>query len=197
MSTSTLYWDTRLKLILLLLLTVTSSAAPKRKISPYQAKIDECVASKFPVSKIDSNRKLYAALIENFSLQGSETTFREVLFKEQNEMRKLRFEEGVVRIFKIADDQSLQKIMTEELGYNPSGTGLRYRSKTPEARMNELLAKAEIKSDFVKTTEYRSKQVLLNIIWTDNEIKAISADLPGGKKLECQRKQAADICDCH
>ena len=173
-----------------------SSFAQKRKLSPYQAKIDECVASKFSVSKIDSNRKLYDALIKNFSLQGSETTFREVLFKEQNEARKLRYEDGVVKIFKIAEDESLQKISTEELGYKPSGSGVRYRSQTPEARLNELLAKAEIKSDFVKTTEYRSKQVLLNIIWTDNEIKAISADLPGGKKLECQRKQAADICDC-
>jgi hypothetical protein len=185
-----------LKFAVILLLALGSHAVAKKKLSPFQAKIDQCVASKFLVSKIDNNKKLYAALVENFSLQGSETTFREVLYKEQGETRKLRFEDGVVRIFRVADDESLSKLSTEELSYKPSGSGVRYRAQTPEARINELLAKAEIKSDFAKTTEYRSKQVLLNIVWTDNQIKEISADLPGGKRLECQRKQASDICEC-
>lgn len=185
-----------MKFFLLIFFVVAAEASQKKKLSPFQAKIDQCVASKFPVNKIDSSKKLYAALVENFSLQGSETTFREVIYKELGETRKLRFEDGMVRIFRIDEDESLSKLSTEELGYKPSGSGARYRAKTPEARMNELLAKAEIKSDFAKTTEYRSKQVLLNISWSDNQIKEISADLPGGKKLECQRKLAADICEC-
>ena len=174
-----------------------TASAQKRKLSPYQTNIDRCVTSKASVAKIDSNKKLYAFLAQNFSLQGSETTFREVLFNEAGEVRKLRYEDGVVKIFKVSEDESLKKLSTEELGYLPSGGGARYKSKTPEARLNELLAKAEIKNDFTKTVEYRSKQVLLNIIWSDNQIKSISADLPGGKKLECLRKQAADICECH
>lgn len=182
--------------LVLVLVSLKAFAEKKQKLSPFQVNIDQCVQSAFAVAKIDSNKKLYSALVENFALLGSETTFREALYKEAGELKKLKYEDQVARIYSVADDESIKLISTEELGYKPATTGARYKISTPEARLNELLIHAEFKSDFVKTREYRSKQVLLNLAWSDGQIKNLSAELPGGKKLECSRKATADICTC-
>ena len=188
-----------MKLFFALLLTVTAVFAgeKKTKLSPYQKHIDNCFKSQFSVAKMDTNKKLYRALNDNFALLGSETTFREVLYREGGEVRKLKYEDHLVRIFKVNEDESIKLLSEEELGYKPSTIGARYKTATPEARLNELLIHAEIKTDYIKTREYRSKQVLLNIVWSDNQIKALSAELPENKRLECQRKDSLDICDCH
>jgi hypothetical protein len=60
------------------------------------------------------------------------------------------------------------------------------------------LNRAEIKSDFVKTSEYRSKQLSLELVWSDDQIRKLNAKIEGEKPrtLECIRRETSDICEC-
>lgn len=176
------------------------SVRPQR-LSPFQSKINECFKGQVDVKDLLQLKKLYIQIVSSFNLHSSETIFREVVYMQKNEKRKLRYENGVVTIFRIEDDEKAVVLSEEKLSGTTKSTtndSLRYKTKSLEAQLDQLLTSAQIKSDFIKTTEYRSKQLTLNLVWSDGAIKNLTAQFADEKnKLECQRKDLIDICDCH
>ena len=168
-----------------------------KKLSPFQASIDKCLSGQVNVKDLLDDKKLYLEIVKNFTLQASETTFREVIFMRAGQKQKLHFEDGVVQIYKIDADENVTLISTENLMKAPKDDGMRYKTRSLETRLDEFLTGGEIKSDFMKTTEYRSKQLVLNLVWSDGAIKNLTAQFTSEKqKLECQKKDIADICEC-
>lgn len=172
-----------------------------RKLSPFQSRINECFAGQVDVKDLLQLKKLYIQIVNNFTLHASETTFREVVYMQKNEKRKLRYEGGVVSIYRIEDDEKAILLSEEKLGETSkasSNDSLRYKTKSPESHLDQILTTAQIKSDFIKTTEYRSKQLTLNLVWSDGVIKNLTAEFANQKnKLDCKKKDSIDICDCH
>lgn len=168
-----------------------------KKPSPYQVQIDKCFTGALPIAELYNNKQLYYEITKKFTLQASETTYREVVYTVGNERRKLKYEDGKATVYKVDSDEKLTLISTEQLGKDPKSSGMRYKIVGREAILNQYLSQAKIVSDFMKTTEYRSKQVILNLAWSDSQIKSLGVQFEGEtKKLECIRKDTADICDC-
>lgn len=182
-----------------LLLSLSASAIDKKnkKLSPFQSRIDQCFIGQVEVKNLVTLKQLYLEIVKKYALRASETTYREVTYSLGAEKRKLRFEDGVVQMFKIESDDKVTLISKEELANDSQNDKLRYKIKSPEARLDQLLNRAEIKSDFIKTTEYREKQLVLNLVWSDGEIRNLNAQFSADRmKLDCQKKSTADICDC-
>lgn len=185
-------------LIFVLSLSVQAQTKKVKKLSPYQSAIDKCFEGQLPVADLFENKKLYFEITKLFTLQASETTYREVDYVQDSEKRKLRFEDGVVKIYKVDSDENVNLIRTEDMSEPNKHTGMRYKIKSLEAKLNELLNRASIRSDFIKTTEYRSKQLQLELSWDSQNIKKLTARFGPDKKqvLECQRPSTQDICEC-
>lgn len=185
-------------LIFVFSLSVQAQTKKTKKLSPYQSAIDKCFEGQLPVTDLFENKKLYFEITKLFTLQASETTYREVDYVQDSEKRKLRFEDGVVKIYKVDSEQNVNLIRTEDMSEAGKHTGMRYKIKSLEAKLNELLNRASIRSDFIKTTEYRSKQLQLELSWDSQNIKKLTARFGPDKKqvLECQRPSTQDICEC-
>lgn len=182
------------------ILSLSASALDKKnkKLSPFQSRIDQCFIGQIDVKNLVDLKQLYMEVVKTYALRASETVYREVIYSVGSEKRKLRYEDGFAQIFKIDADDKVSLISTEALGKDPQNDKLRYKTKSPEARLDQLLNRAEIKSDFIKTVEYREKQLVLNLVWSDGQIRNLSAQFSADRmKLDCQKKSAADICDCH
>ena len=190
----------RVALTIALFLSLNAGAAEKKvkkSLSPYQQAIKKCFEDQVDVGGVVDNKKLYLEIVKAFPLQASETTFREVLYAVGGENRKLRLEDGVVQIFKIDADEKVQLLSSDDVNRFSNSNGMRYKLKGIEAKIAERLIRAEIKSDFVKTSEYRAKQLTLNLVWLNGQIKNLTALISGEKlKLECQKLDLADICEC-
>jgi hypothetical protein len=185
-------------LIFLLSVSVFALDPKNKKLTPFQERINECFSGQIDVKNLVDLKQVYLEIVRNFPLRASETTYREVIYRDGNEKRKLRLEDGVVQIFKIEADDKVTLISTENITKDAPSDKLRYKTKSPEARLDQLLNRGEIKSDFIKTNEYRSKQLVLNLVWSDGLIREMSVQFGAEKrKLDCQKKSAADICDCH
>jgi len=138
-------------------------------------------------------------VIEKFyALSTSETLYREVLYSQKGEQKKLKFEDGLIQIYRIDDeDDSLSLLSSEKFGERVEDYQVRHKLRNAEARINQLLFRADIKSDYQKIKETRAKQVVLNIIWSDSQIKSLNIEFSGAKKvLSCIQKEQADICTC-
>ena len=169
-----------------------------KKLSPYQGAIDRCFEGRIPSASLYDNKKLYFEITKAFTLQASETTFREVDFVQDGERRKLRYEEGLVKIYKIDSDDNVNLIKTEDMNEPGKNSGMRYKVNSVEAKLNQHLNRAIVKSDFFKTEEFRSKQLSLELVWDSEKIKKLTAKFGPEKKqiLECQRSSTQDICEC-
>jgi len=184
---------------LVLFLSVSTFGIDKKnkKLSPFQSKIDQCFIGQIEVKNLVEIKELYLEIVKNYALRASETVYREVVYSVGTEKRKLRFEDGTVQIFKVDSEDNVALLSTETLSKDPQNDKLRYKTKSPEARLDQLLNRAEIKSDFVKTVEYRDKQLVLNLVWSDGKIRNLNAQFSADRmKLDCQKKSSADICDC-
>ncbi|MEQ1723908.1 MAG: hypothetical protein ABL930_12090 [Pseudobdellovibrio sp.] len=172
-------------------------AQKKVKLNPFQTNLQSCFGTQIDVLKIDNYKKLYKAIEQAYSLISSETLFREVLYKQKGELKKLKYEAGQIQIFRVDEDDNSNLISSEKIGQKTDGYELRQKSLSPEARINQLLFRADIRSDFIKIKEVRVKQLDLNIIWSDSRIKSLTALFGAGKKtLTCNQLEAVDICSC-
>lgn len=185
-------------LIFIFSLNVQAQAKKVRKLSPYQAAIEKCFEGQIPAALLYDNKKLYFEITKAFTLQASETTFREVDFTQDGERKKLRYEEGAVKIYKIDSDENVNLVKTEDMFDAGKNSGMRYKVNSVEAKLNQHLNRAVIKSDFFKTEEFRSKQLSLELVWDSGNIKKLTAKYGAEKKqiLECQRPSTQDICEC-
>lgn len=194
-------------MIVFLLLSLSLSAGrvfaqKKFVLSPFQANVQNCIDSKIDIKKIDTNKKLYDTLKQFYPLISFETLFREVEYSMKGEQKKLKYEAGVIQIFNVVDDDEvLELVSTEKFDENKPGALTRHKIRSAEARMNQLLFRADIKSDFQKIKEVRAKKLELNIVLADSQIKSLAVEFtgnkPGEKKtLNCQQKDQTDICNC-
>ncbi len=194
-------YDKHMKIIFLILffsLSIQAQSKRVKKNSPYQSAIENCFVGSVPASQINDNRRLYHEISKVFILLASETTFREVSYVESGVSKKLRFEDGIVQLFEVDKDQNVNLVKTDNLAQDIKNNSMRYKVNSPEARINQILNRAEIKSDFVKTSEYRSKQLSLELVWSDDQIRKLNAKIEGEKPrtLECIRRETSDICEC-
>ncbi len=173
-------------------------AEKKVLLTPFQTNIQNCTDKKFDVLKIDSNKKLYDALDKFYALATSETLYREVVYTQKGEERKMKFEDGVIQIFTVeGEDDTFKLLSSEKFGEKKEDYQARHKVRSAEARINQLLFRAEIKTDYQKVKETRAKQVIMNITWSDGQIKSLSIEFSGEKKaLSCIQKELADICNC-
>lgn len=173
-------------------------AQKKAVLAPFQASIKECLNKSIDVKKIDTNKKLYDVVKQHYPLSSNETLFREVSYSLKGQEKKLKFEDGVIQIYDVnEDDESLKLTSSEKFDENKVDALSRHKIRSADARINQLLFRADIKSDYQKTKEIRSKQVELNIIWSDNQIKSLNIDFLTEKKvLSCLQKDRTDICNC-
>lgn len=181
-----------------LLFSHNSWAQKKETLTPFQTNIQRCVDKKIDVKSIDNNKKLYDAIEQFYALSSSETLYREVQYTQKGELKKLKLEDGVVQIFNVEDEDGTIKLLsTEKFGEKKEDNLVRYKFRSVEAKMNQLLFRADIKSDYQKIKETRSKKVVLNIIWSDNQIISLNIDFLREKKvLNCLLKEQSDICNC-
>lgn len=185
-------------LVFLLCCSALAIDKKNKKLTPFQTRIDQCFTSQIEVKNLLDLKQLYLEIVRKFALRSSETVFREVIYSDSIDTKKLRFEDGVVQIFKIESDDKVSLISTESLEKDRQNDKMRYKIKSPEARLDQLLNRSTVKSDFIKTLEYREKQLVLNLVWSDGIIRNLSAQFSAEKlKLDCQKKKIADICDCH
>ncbi|MGZ3725368.1 MAG: hypothetical protein ACXVBD_06200 [Pseudobdellovibrio sp.] len=189
-------------LILLTLFSVSVSAQKKpKKLAPFQSNINECFEEQLDLKNIKDAKTLYLEIVKAYTLQASETGYREVIFEQGGEKRKLVYEDGVIQISRFDAEGKVSLVSTEKLSQGAENTGMRYKINSLEAKIQQQLNRASIKSDYIKTTEYRAKQIVLNLVWVDSGIKNLSVQFgpesgDTKRQLECQKKETADICEC-
>jgi hypothetical protein len=104
-------------------------------------------------------------------------------------MRKLKFEEGKLSLYKISDDENKALI--------PLDNEVRQKSLTIESYMSQLLIHADIRSDWMKSREQRSEHTSLLVTIADGAIKALQFEKKNlRKKLDCNQMAGSDICSC-
>lgn len=79
-------------LFFLTLFVFAAHAVKKEKLTPYQSQLQMCLDPKIDVSKINNNKALYKTMSSFYSLVFSKTTYREVLYKQNEELKKLKFD---------------------------------------------------------------------------------------------------------
>ena len=193
--------DPRIGLFVLCLASF-AQAQKKFVLSPFQSNVQNCIDSKINIEKIDTNKKLYDSIKQFYPLTSFETLFREVEYSMKGEQKKLKFEDGIIQIFNVeGEDEVLKLVSTEKFDENRHSVLTRHKVRSAEARMNQLLFRADIKSDYQKIKEVRAKKLELNIVFSDSHIKSLAIEFtgekPGEKKvLNCQQKDQTDICNC-
>lgn len=177
------------------------SWAQKNALTPFQVHLSSCLNKKIDVRKIGNNNKLYKTIEQFYNLRTSETLYREVVYKQKEENKKLKYENKLIQIFKILDaDESLLLVSSEKFIEKKDSYVTRHKIHNVDARIDQLLIQAEIRSDYRKIRETRSKQVILNMTWSNGEIKLLRAEFGGEKDkkkvLSCTQQELADICSC-
>ena len=175
-----------------------SWAQKKTVLTPLQTNIQACVDKNIDVLKINDNKKLYKSIEQFYTLSSSETVYREVLYSQKGAQKKLKYEDGVIQIYEVSgDDDIVNLVSSEKFGEKKDDYYVRHKVRSAEARMNQLLFRANIQSDYQKIKETRAKQVILEIIWSDDQIKSLNIEFLGEKKvLNCIQKDQSDICNC-
>lgn len=174
--------------------------ARKPKLNPYQTTLLACLNPAIDVSAIDTHKKLYKAIESYHPLLTSEMTYRETLYRQKGELKKLRFENGAVQVFAVDDDENLTLLSSEKVGPEAQAgiNILRHRPLSAEARIQQLLIRADIRSDFSKVKEVRAGKVVMTISWSKEQIKSLLIEFGDTKKsLNCTQKENTDICSCN
>lgn len=186
-------------LVLCLMIFSQSGYALKRDvISPFQKNIQDCVDKSINVKNINNSKQLFEAIKQFYPLLTSETLFREVQYLQKNMAKKLRYENGVIQIFKFEDpDDKAELVLSEKFGETTEDYQMRHKIRSVEARINQLLFRADITSDYQKIKETRAKGLALEINWADQQIKSIKIDFNESQKtLNCMQQDRVDICSC-
>lgn len=168
-----------------------------KKLSPFKDNINRCFEGQLDLAQVKDNKTLYFEITKKFPLQASETTFREVVYTQNTEKRKLVYENGEIYIYAFDREGKIKLTTQDNLTGNSQNTGMRYKVNSLEAKIKQLLNRAKIQSDYTKTSEFRTKQTTLNIVWSDSAIKNLEVLFSDEKtKLDCQKKENVDICEC-
>lgn len=179
--------DMRSFLFINLVLFSVSSFARSSKLSSFQQTVQSCLKSGVDVQNLVTLNQLYSLLEKHYPLRSNETLYREVLYKEKGQLRKLKFEKGKIAIFEVLEDDTLKLINNDA----------RQKGLTDESSINQLLQRAQIQQDWLKVKEIRSEQTLLQFGKESNQIKSLTFEKLDGKlKLECANKESSDICLC-
>lgn len=173
-------------------------AQKKTVLTPYQSNLQSCLDKNFDIQKINTNKKLYKSIEQFYALITSETLYREVLYAHKRELKKLKYADGLIQIFKVLDeDDSVSLLSSEKFGEKKEDYQARHKMRSVEERINQILFRANITSDFQRIKETRAKQLVLNIVWTDGQIKSLNIEFLADKKaLNCTQKELIDICNC-
>lgn len=168
------------------------------KLTPYQVSLQKCLGSTVDLQKTDNHRKLYSALEASYSLVSSELLYREVVYKQRNELKKLKYENDSITVYDVdEEDGGLKLISTEKVGEENKTNELRHKPLSAEARIRQLLIRADIRTDFTRVRERRSGGLVVNISWADQQIRSLKVDFSESKKsLNCTQKESVDICTC-
>lgn len=190
-----------ISIFLILLISASNVYAEKKlKKTPYQLSLQSCFGKKLDTTGIDTNNQLYSAIEKSYPLISSQTLYREVSYVRKGDRKKLKYEDSVLRVYAVSDDDTLALVSSESLNAPSADNKARQSILTPEARLNQILFGTDIKSDFMKTQETRAGQLSLVLSWTDGALKNLnaefSADSDHKKTLICMQKESADICIC-
>ena len=157
------------------------------RLAPFQKNIKLCLKNQLDLKKIKNLNQLYDSLNKKFALRTTETVYREVLFKQKSQLKKLKIENGKIALFKVLPDET---IVLEN-------NDARQKGLTEESAMNQLLASADVQSDWFKIKEIRSERTTLIYYRQDGQLKTLSFEKAGESgKLECSSVETSDICLC-
>jgi hypothetical protein len=130
---------------------------------------------------------LYDVIDKQYPLKTTETIYREIQYKDKNEMRKLKLEKGIISIYKVTDEDTLKLLNNDA----------RQKGLTDDSSINQLLQNADIRGDWVNVKEVRSDQTLVYFGRERDQFKSITwQQLGHTSKLECTNKESSDICFC-
>lgn len=153
----------------------------------FQKNIKQCVGDKVPIFKIKNLEDLYAALDKAYPLRSNETIEREILYKEKGELRKLKVKGGVISLFHVLPDNTLELINNDA----------RQKGLTEESAISQLLLRSDIQSDWLNVKETRSDLAVLKYARQQGRIKSLFFEIVKEKVLlECSNIELSDICSC-
>lgn len=177
-------------ILVFLFSTVVFGASKKKTVlTPFQKNIQDCLQDEVDVHKLTSLPKIYKYVSEKYLLISSEILAREVLYKVKNETRKLKFENGKVKLFKVLEEEEDQLV--------PINNEVRQRSLTSESYLAQLLLNADIRSDWMQLTEKRSGSTGVITTSFNNEMRSLIIERTQlKKKLECLLTERAPSCSC-
>lgn len=165
-----------------------SQVKPQR-VTPFQKTVKTCFSQDIETAHMKTIQHIYDELVQKFALISSVVEYREVLYKDLNVTKKLKYENGQLNLYKISDEDNFQ--------LTPLVNDTRQKSLTTESYLNQLLVKAEIKSDWMRTRELRAKSIQVLLTRMDQELTRLEVNLLGvGKKLICTKKSSSDVCSC-
>lgn len=169
---------------------LSANAEPKNeKLTPFQKNLKACLQDDIDVKLLNTMRKTYEAVSKKYLLLSSVVIGREVLYKIKDENRKLKYEDGKIRLFRV--------VTTEDDRLEPVDNEVRQKSLTVESYLTQLLIHADIRYDWMKSRETRSGSTFVDITTVDSEFKSLVVEREKSKKkLECNRSDSSDICTC-
>ena len=166
---------------------IVCSVFAKTQQTQFQKNIQSCLKDQIKVNNLQTLDDLYASLDKAFPLRTTEIIFREVLFKKDNEMKKLKFEKGKILLYRLLDDKTLKLLNNDA----------RQKGLTEESSVNQILVGADVRSDWLKIKEARLAQTQLEYSRLQGKITALTFKKTGEKvKLECSHINLSDICLC-
>ena len=174
-------------LILALSFFTTSATSAKIRPTPFQKNIQSCLKNHVTSAAVQTLSELYVELDKAFPLRTTEVVFREVTFKKDNQLRRLKFDNGKIQLFHILEDQTVQLINNDA----------RQKGLTEESSVNQLLSGADVQSDWLTIKETRLSKTQLTFSRQQGRITALNFQKSTGKmRLECAAKDLSDICLC-
>jgi len=136
----------------------------ENQLAPFQKNIKLCFKNQIEIKKIKNLNQLYESLNKKFALRTTETIYREVLFKQKSQIKKLKLENGKIALYKVMPDET---IVLEN-------NDARQKGLTEESAMNQLLASSDVQSDWFKVKETRSDRTTLVYYRQDGQLKTLS-----------------------
>lgn len=166
---------------------LSSLSHSKNQQSQFQKNIQSCLKKQIEVNNLQTLDDLYTALDKTFPLRTTEILFREVVFKKDDETRKLKLEKGKILLFKMLDDKTVKLLNNDA----------RQKGLTEESSFNQLLSGTEVRSDWLKIKENRLGRSQLEYSRLQGKITALIFRKVGEKaQLECSHVNLSDICLC-
>lgn len=167
----------------------TEASRKSTKLTPFQQNIQDCLQDQVDGKEMISMQKVYDSVAKKYLLLSSEVIGREVSYKVKEESRKLKYEDGKVQLYKILEDEDDRMV--------PIDNDLRQKSLTVEAYMTQLLIHADVRSDWMKSSEKRAGGTSVLISTVDGEMKNLVIEREKmKKKLDCNRSEGVESCSC-